>query len=117
MYLYGSMVSTLGSSIDAGAYKLYLDRLLEEHGSPSDPTERMLLELLALAFHNTGRLSVRAANAPNVNEATAYNNATVKLLAECRRTALALKEYKTPAATKLSVVSRHESAKQAGAGA
>ena len=102
MYFYGSMVSTLGTSIDPPASKLYLDQFLEAHGDPRDPTERTLVQLLALAFHNTGGLAIRAANAPNANEAALYSNASVKLMAECRRMALALKEYKGSAVLRLS---------------
>src|SRR3954466_13907196 len=36
-YLYGSLSALVGGQIDAGAYRAYLDGLLREAGSPTDP--------------------------------------------------------------------------------
>src|SRR4051812_9649452 len=58
-YLYSSMVKTLGSTIDITEYQIFRDRLLDDAGQPGDPVEVMLIEQLALAHHNIGRLFIR----------------------------------------------------------
>ncbi len=96
-YLYGSLSPLIGGQIDAGAYRAYIDGLLREAGNPTDPLERMMVEQLALAHHNIGRLHVKAASCRSVQEASAYNAAAARLMAEFRRSALALKTYRAPA--------------------
>jgi hypothetical protein len=79
------------------AFKLYRDNLLAEAGDPSDPIEVMLLEQLALSHLNIGRLHAEAATATsNPEHAKIYGSLAIGLTAEFRRTALALKAYRTP---------------------
>ena len=48
-----AMAATISVAKDVGpaAFKVYLDRLLQDAGNPTDPVEIVLLEQLALAHH------------------------------------------------------------------
>jgi hypothetical protein len=99
-YLYAAAAQVVGPAFDVLTWKAYLDRYLQAAGDPTDPVERILLEQLALAHHALGRLHVRAGSREGVEETQAYMAAIARLLAEVRRTALALKVYRQPAAGK-----------------
>ncbi len=90
------MATALGLDLRIGpaGYQRYLEQLLLEAGSPSDPIERMMVEQLALAHFRVGQLHVGAAQAKSVEVVKLYNSATARLLGEFRRTALALRDYR-----------------------
>jgi len=96
MYFYGSLTACHGEKIGPEAYKTYVVQLLKEAGDPSDPVERMLVEQLALAHHNVGRLHIEAARAEGLEQAKAFNAAAARLMNEFRHSALALKSYRAP---------------------
>src|SRR5947209_1066733 len=96
-YLYGSLSPLFGNQVDNNSCCLYLDELLKQAGAPTDPVERMLLEQLTLAHHNIGRLHVKSSTSGSIQEASAYNGAAARLMAEFRRSSLALKAYREPA--------------------
>lgn len=102
MFLYASMAGVFREA-EALAYKKYRDRLLVDCGGPSDPIEIMLIEQLALAHLNSGRLHFRAANAEGLEGARVYGGLAVLLQGELRRTALALAAYRSAARPKLVV--------------
>ena len=83
------------SFLDSRGYKVYLERLIEDAGNPADPVERMMLEQLALAHFRIGQLHVSAAQAKTIEAAKVYTSATARLWGEYRRTALALRIYRT----------------------
>jgi len=89
--------SRLGADVSPGAYKLYHDKILAESGPARDPIERMLTEQLLWCHHRIGNLHAAAATAKEPDLVSALNAAAVKLMAEFRRSALALREYKSPA--------------------
>jgi hypothetical protein len=95
-YLYAAAAQVVGPGFDVPVWKAYLDTYLQAAGDPADPVERILLEQLALAHHALGRLHVRAGSRESVEEVQAYLGAIARLLAEVRRTALALKAYRQP---------------------
>ena len=95
-YLYATASHIVGSNISPESFVAYLDQLLEEAGQPTDPIERMLIEQIAMAHHNIGRLYVRAASAETLDQVNVYNAAAARLLAEFRRAAIALKTYREP---------------------
>jgi hypothetical protein len=99
-YLAASAESILGTRILPQAYAPYMEQLLVDCGDTADPIERMLIEQIALAHHNIGRLHVQAARAESIQQANAYNSAAARLLAEFRRAILALKAYREPPTTK-----------------
>jgi hypothetical protein len=93
LFLYASMGGLL-QRVDAAAFKIYRDQLLLDAGNPSDSVEVMLVEQLALAHFNVGRLHFRSATADGLEAARAYGSLAVALTGEFRRTALALRAYR-----------------------
>jgi hypothetical protein len=75
---------------------MYRDGLVADAGNPSDPVEVMLLETLALAHLNAGRLLCRSveAEAVDVEVARKYGAMATAMVGELRRTALALAAYR-----------------------
>jgi hypothetical protein len=101
-----------GSTMPPEAYLQYLQTLLAEAGNPSDPIERMLIEQIALAHHNIGRLYSRAANTQHLDQSKAYYAAAVRLLAEFRRSVLAWKKYREPASVRSFTVVKQQNLAQ-----
>ncbi len=79
---------------DALAYKKFRDRLLADCGNPTDPVEIMMVEQLALAHLNVGRLHFKSATAEDLESARTYGALAIGLAGEFRRTALALRSYR-----------------------
>jgi len=96
IFMFASMASVLRQP-DLAAYKKFRDKLLADCGGPTDPIEVMLVEQLALAHLNVGRLHYKSATAEGLEEAKVCGGLAVLLMAEFRRTALALRTYRTPA--------------------
>jgi hypothetical protein len=101
MYLYASTLKALNVSGGPEGFLQYRERFLHNCGSPTDPIEVMLIESLMLAHHSAGRLLVSSAAADQCDVATAYSMASTKLMAEVRRGALALQEYRGAHAAQL----------------
>ena len=93
MFMFASMGTVL-AEVDVTSYRVYRDRLLADYGDPKDPIVIMLVEQLALAHLNCGQLFYKASTASSVECASAYLAATTRLMAEFRRTALALPAYR-----------------------
>ena len=72
-------------------YRRYLDDLLKEAGSPTDPLEVMMIELLALCYLRAAEVHGRAGQVTELEAVAQYNGAAVSLTAEFRKTLLALK--------------------------
>jgi hypothetical protein len=96
-YVYATGDGVVSLTFDERTWKPYMDRFLKEAGDPADPVERMLQEQLAMANHAVVRLCVAAVGCQRLAEATAYMAGVPRLLAEFRRTALALESYRTSA--------------------
>jgi len=95
-YLYAVASRVVGPNVSPESFVVYLDQILDEAGQPTDPIERMLIEQIAMAHHNIGRLYVRASLAETLDQVNVYNAAAARLLAEFRRATLALKKYREP---------------------
>jgi hypothetical protein len=93
MFMFAS-VGTVLAEVDVTSYRIYRDQLLADFGHPKDPIVIMLVEQLALAHLNCGQLFYKASAANSVECASAYLAATTRLMAEFRRTALALPAYR-----------------------
>lgn len=93
------MAESLGleDSIESRAYVVYLRRLLQEAGNPTDPIERMMLEQLALAHLRIGQLHANAGKSKSTEACKIYTSGASRLLGEFRRTALALRVYQAHA--------------------
>jgi hypothetical protein len=114
-FMYFSLAGVFRQA-DALAYKKYRDKLLIDCGSPTDPIEIMMVEQLALAHLNTGRLHFKAATADSLEAARTYGALAIALAGEFRRGALALKSYRTrPPAGVESVTSAEAAAPRARA--
>jgi hypothetical protein len=87
------MAGTLGHA-DTLSYKKFRDKLLADSGNPTDPIEIMIIEQIALAHMNIGRLQFRSSTAESVEQAKAYGSMAAQLLGEFRRTALALQAFR-----------------------
>ena len=78
-------------------FHAYCENTLKAAGATDDPVQRMLLELMILAYHVIGDLLVKASGSTPEVAAALYSTVT-KLMGEYRKSALALKEYQAPAA-------------------
>jgi hypothetical protein len=92
-----TMATALGldGEIGAAGYRLFLDGLIRDAGSPTDPVEIMLLEQMALCHLRSMQLQGQAGEAKGLEAIELYNSAAARLTAEFRKTALALKEYRS----------------------
>ncbi len=93
--LHASSGKTLAATVSAGGYKVHLENILKASGSPTDPIEIMLLHQLVTANSRIADLHAMAACAASPELATAYNLAAAKLMAEFRRSSLALRTYRS----------------------
>ena len=92
MFMFAAMVPAF-KQIDQGAYKVFRDRLLADCRA-TDPIEIMIIEQLSLAHFSMGLLSCKASNAGKVEAVGVYSQAAARLMAEFRRSALALQAYR-----------------------
>ena len=88
------LVLVLGPVLLAGC-QVFLERLLKDAGSPTDPVEVMMLEQLAFAHFRIADLHVGAGLASGIEAIRVYNAVAARLLGEFRRTALALRAYRS----------------------
>jgi hypothetical protein len=102
-YLAGSATPALPQRIPAESFQAYLDKLLQDAGAAKDPIEKILVEQVAMAHHNIGRLYLSAARNESLEQVQAYHQAASRLLGELRRTVLALKKYREPTAPTILV--------------
>jgi hypothetical protein len=103
-FLQASMRSPDGPIFDVQTFKVYLDDLLNRSGASNDPIEQMLVHQLAQAHFAIGRLHVRSSGSRGTVEAVAYTAAAARLMAEFRRTSLALQVYREHAVRKEAMV-------------
>jgi hypothetical protein len=96
IYLSAALMPGLERSVSDDAATQYVDQFLKDAGSPTDPVERVLLQQLAILPHAIGRLHLQCRMAGSAEERMLYLSATTDYLAELRRLALALKDYREP---------------------
>jgi hypothetical protein len=88
------------SILSPEAAYLYLNSLYPEAKRPKDPVEQMMFDQLTIAHH---RLLKLQATADKVNDPAAveiFNSAVARLMAEFRKFALALQQYRQPVSTR-----------------
>jgi hypothetical protein len=93
-YLYGATAAVLGRGVSLPGCQLYLRDFVRQARDSGAPVEAILLEELATTHHLVGQLQVRAGAAGAPQEAQAYLAAAARLMAEVRRTALALQAFR-----------------------
>ena len=97
--------ATFGRAIDPCAFKAFFDSVLVAAGNPSDPVEAMLIQQLVWAHHQIGNLAGKAAHPATLQEVAIYNQALARILAEFRRSTLALRDYRSgPSAKQVTIV-------------
>jgi hypothetical protein len=89
-------ISSLSSQAGPGGFKVYRDRVLAASGAPKDPIEEMFIEQLLWAHHRVASLHVGATLAKGIDQVSALTSASAKLMAEFRKSGLALREYRSP---------------------
>lgn len=94
--LASSASKSLKTAVSAQGYQAYLKNLLGAAGDPKDPLEVMLIQQLAAAHQRIGDLHAQSACASSSELALAYNQAAGKLMAEFRKSTLALRQYRSP---------------------
>lgn len=95
-FLFSSMAGTF-TQADTVAFRKFRDQLLADAGGPTDPIEIMMIEQIVLAHMNIGRLQFRSSTAESVEVARGYGGMAAQLLAEFRRTCLALQAFRLSA--------------------
>jgi hypothetical protein len=95
-FLFSSMAGTF-TQADTAAFRKFRDQLLADAGGPTDPIEIMMIEQIVLAHMNIGRLQFRSSTAESVELARGYGGMATQLLAEFRRTCLALQAFRLSA--------------------
>lgn len=92
------MASAVGfdNFVETSAFKVYLERFLNDLGNPKNPIERLLAEQMALLHFRVAQLHVDAAQAKSCEAIKMLNSATARLLGEFRRGALTLQALRTP---------------------
>ncbi len=80
-------------AIHAGGFKVYLDRILSDAGSPTDPLEIMLIEQLVCAHFQIGNLMAKVAKAQTLQKVEIYTKACASIMAEFRRGFVARGEF------------------------
>jgi hypothetical protein len=83
------------AQFSAAGFKVHLERTLADLGNPTDPVQRMMIEQLVLAHFRIAQLHVDAGYCKHAEGMKLYTAATARLLGEFRRTALALRAYRT----------------------
>jgi len=84
----------LDQQISASGFRRYLDNILKDAGNPTDPAEIMLIEQLTVCHLRSIILQSQAGQAEGLEAVEVYNAAAARFVAETRKTALALKEYR-----------------------
>jgi hypothetical protein len=95
-FLYSSMAGVF-QQVDTNAFKTFRDRLLADAGNPSDPIEVMIVEQVALAHMNVGRLQFKSATSDSLEASKVYGDLATRLMGEFRRSCLALQAYRLSA--------------------
>jgi hypothetical protein len=99
--------SSFGSHAGPAGFKKHCDRILAASGAPQDRIEKMMIEQLLWAHHRIGRLHVAATTAAP-DHVSSLTSATARLMAEFRKSSLALREYRSPMVPKQLTLVRQQ---------
>jgi hypothetical protein len=98
--LASGLTKSYAKVFDSNAFKVYRDRYLKAAGDPKDPVEIMLLEEIMWAHFSIGCLYSSVALLDEPEKIGMLTSASARLMAEVRRTSLALREYRSPVTPK-----------------
>jgi hypothetical protein len=85
-----------GHTTSAG-YQMYLERLRQQAGRPTDPVELMLLEHLALCHFRAAVLHGQAGEAGDLDGVRVYSEMAARLTGEFRKLVVTLQAYRAAA--------------------
>jgi hypothetical protein len=85
-----------GDRVSPAGARVYLRSFHRDAGDPTDPVERILLEQLAMAHQRLIQLYGLLAQATDPVHVKIYNDIAVRLLAEVRKLALGIGQYRAP---------------------
>ena len=100
--------TNLQNAVRPAGFKIYRDDFLKASGAPEDPLEVVMLEQIAVAHHRILALHAEAARAETAEMIEVLNAAATKLAAELRRLCLAVREYRSPIASKNVMVVKQQ---------
>jgi hypothetical protein len=100
--------SSLASHAGPGGFKVHRDRVLAASGAPKDPIEVMLVEQLLWAHHHLADLHVAATATKAADQVSALTSAAARLMAEFRKSSLALRDYRSPLVPKQVTVVKQQ---------
>src|SRR5687768_9550962 len=83
----------IGDGVAPASYLFCMQSMVAEC---HDPVEKIMLEQLIWAHYSIGGLYQRVGRAPNPEVAEVFTTAATRLMAESRKMALALREYRSP---------------------
>ena len=85
-----------GGNVEMPGFKAYRDGIVAGAGQSTDPIETMLVEQLIWAHFRVADLQIQATIAGAADITNIYTTAAARLMAEFRRSAMALREYRSP---------------------
>lgn len=110
----GAASSTLLREVGANAYAAYMRGILADSGAPTDPIEQQMIEQMTMAHHAIGRMYYKASAAESPEAAGIFLTAAARLMAEHRKTALALRTYRSGVATTQVTVTQSQDGSERG---
>jgi hypothetical protein len=87
----------LGNVVQSAGFLAYQERFLAESGGSQDPVETLLRQEVLWAHFRVGDLQAQAAAATSAETAAMYTAAAARLMAEVRKSSLALHEVRAAA--------------------
>lgn len=93
----------LNGTFSPESFRGFVDQFLRDAGDPQDPIERVLVRQLVFADLRLSSLHAEAAEAKSAEVAKIYTAAAARLLAEIRRVAITIRDYRerTPRTEKI----------------
>lgn len=84
----------MNGAFDAPVFRTFLENFLRDAGAPQDPIEIVLIHQLAFSHLRLADLHAQAAEAKSLEAVKLYTAAEARLLAEVRRLAISIPDYR-----------------------
>jgi hypothetical protein len=94
VHLY-TVVGSIIPNLDWAMFRSYVEKWIQDAGDPTDPVERVMLESLLLTHHCAGQWATKASMATDPTIQAAFGCVATKLLAETRKSGMAIQEYRS----------------------
>ncbi|MGE0535206.1 MAG: hypothetical protein AB7O68_09545 [Pirellulales bacterium] len=106
--VFRELMSPLGDNFRLDGVQAYRKQLRAELARPGNQLDSMLVDQLAWCHVESGHLLAKSAHATDPKEKEVLSGSAVKLMAEVRRTAQALRELQTPREAKQVTVVKQQ---------